>query len=117
MLFFLSISNSKPRDPVTFEFFLSTVQLAWHFLGQICIWPRRSREEKVGAWAWLRIETHPVLLATALHMTRAPSSRPTSTRPHCEFSEISRKAVRCAVDAPLHCIALLWEGGWGCKDR
>ena len=36
-----------------------------------------------------------------LHVT--PSPRPTTTRPHCEFSEISRKAVIKALEVPSHC--------------
>ena len=36
-------------------------------------------------------------------MYRTTSPCPTATRPYCEFSEISRKAVRYATDVPSHC--------------
>ena len=32
-----------------------------------------------------------------------PNPRPTVTRPQLEFSEVSQKAVRYAMDMPAHC--------------
>ena len=105
MSFFLSISNHKLRDPGFF------VQLACTFLPQVADVERSwSREEKVGrngdhAMLMKNVPCSTLPLALPCHnfagVSDSPS--PTATRPHGEFSEMSRNAIRCAMDVPSHC--------------
>ena len=79
-------------------------------------WSSRSREEKVGrngdqAKRMKKVPCLTLPLALQCHnlcwskrrLYMTPIPRPFATRPQCEFSQISRKAVRYAMNVFFHC--------------